>query len=69
MHFENESHKLKTDPNGLTRKMFIKIMYDLGYRVTYIQATEAFLQYKGDQLEDAKFGNLYKLSEWVLKNK
>ena len=53
----------------MDRKQFIELMKVFGYKITYTQATEAFLEYKHMDIESNSKGDLNKLIEWIDKNK
>lgn len=44
-------------------------MKKLNFNISYIQATEAFIDFKGVKMEKEIFGNLQKLCEWIVDNK
>ena len=53
----------------MNRKQFIELMKVFRYKITYTQATEAFLEYKHMDIESDSKGDLDKLIEWIDKNK
>jgi ribosomal protein S3AE len=45
----------------LIANKFQSLMKKLKFKISYIQATEAFLEFKGEKMENIKKGNIIKL--------
>ena len=58
---------MSSDPAHMDRKQFRKILNKLGYPISYTQANEAFIEARGEQLEEEQHFDFDKLAQWVLE--